>query len=114
MAVKIRLTRIGRKKKPMYRVVVQESRTQRDGTAIDYLGSYNPLVTPKFIQIDSEKAKAWIQKGAVPSDTVARLLMTLGIIEKKIDVTPVKKESLEEVGTVKKSKKSSSTTVAKK
>ena len=74
MAVKIRLTRMGDKKSPFYRVVVADSTSPRDGQYIDLLGTYNPLTNPAEIKIDSEKAQAWIKKGAQPTPTVKALL----------------------------------------
>lgn len=81
MAVKIRLTRLGDKKSPFYRVVVADSRSPRDGRFIDIVGTYNPLKNPAEIKIDSDKAKQWIANGAQPTDTVKGLLVQAGIIE---------------------------------
>ena len=83
MAVKIRLTRLGDKKSPFYRVVVSDSRVARDGKYIDLLGTYDPLKTPAEIKLDSDKAKAWLAKGAQPTDTAKSLLVQAGVIEKK-------------------------------
>ena len=83
MAVKIRLTRLGDKKSPFYRVVVSDSRVARDGKYIDLLGTYDPLKTPAEIKLDGEKAKAWLAKGAQPTDTAKSLLVQAGVIEKK-------------------------------
>lgn len=83
MAVKIRLTRLGDKKSPFYRVIVADSRSPRDGRFIDVIGTYNPLVDPAEIKIDAEKAKKWISSGAQPTDTARALLVKSGIIEKK-------------------------------
>ena len=74
MAVKIRLTRLGDKKAPFYRVVVADSRSPRDGRFIDNIGTYNPLTDPAEIKIDVEKAQKWIANGAQPTDTVKKLL----------------------------------------
>lgn len=74
MAVKIRLKRIGAKKRPFYRVVVADSRFPRDGRFIEEIGTYNPLTQPSEIKIDTEKAQDWIKKGAQPTDTVKALL----------------------------------------
>ena len=74
MAVKIRLRRMGAKKAPFYRVVVADSRAPRDGRFIEEIGYYNPLTDPADIKIDAEKAQAWLQKGAQPTDTVRSLL----------------------------------------
>ena len=67
MAVKIRLTRLGDKKSPFYRVIVADSRSPRDGRFIDVIGTYNPLVDPAEIKIDADKAKKWISNGAQPT-----------------------------------------------
>jgi small subunit ribosomal protein S16 len=87
MAVRIRLTRVGAKKQPTYRVVVADARSARDSRAIETIGHYNPRTDPIELQIDADKASSWLAKGAQPSDTVARLLRTVGIIpaEKKQD-----------------------------
>jgi len=81
MAVKIRLKRIGDKKKPFYRVVVADSRFPRDGRFIEEIGTYNPLVNPAVVKIDAERAQKWIKDGAQPTDTVKSLLKKSGIIE---------------------------------
>lgn len=83
MAVKIRLTRLGDKKSPFYRVIVADSRSPRDGRFIDLIGTYNPLVDPAEIKIDADKAKKWLANGAQPTDTARALLVKSGIIEKK-------------------------------
>jgi len=80
MAVRIRLTRVGAKKQPSYRVVVADSRSARDSRSIETLGHYNPLKDPVEFQVDADKAKAWIAKGALPSDTVARLFRNAGVL----------------------------------
>ena len=74
MAVKIRLNRMGMKKKPFYRVVVADDRFPRDGRFIEELGYYNPMTNPAEIKIDGEKAKYWVGVGAQPTDTVRILL----------------------------------------
>lgn len=81
MAVKLRLTRIGAKKNPYYRVIVADSRYPRDGRFIDIIGTYNPMVSPAEITIDAEKAKTWIKNGAQPTDTVKALLKKSGAID---------------------------------
>ena len=83
MAVKMRLTRLGDKKNPFYRVVVADSRSPRDGKFIDIVGTYNPKLNPAVIKIDADKAKDWIAKGAQPTDTVRALLVETGLLEKK-------------------------------
>jgi len=80
MAVRIRLTRVGATKQPAYRVVVADSRSARDGRSIETIGHYNPRVDPIEVNIDAEKAAAWLAKGAQPSDTVARLFRRVGIL----------------------------------
>ncbi|MDD6042379.1 MAG: 30S ribosomal protein S16 [Eubacteriaceae bacterium] len=79
--VKIRLKRMGAHKKPFYRVVVADSRTQRDGKFIEEIGFYNPLTEPPTIKIDDEKAKRWLSNGAQPTDVVKGLFKKNGIIE---------------------------------
>lgn len=74
MAVKIRLRRMGAKKKPFYRIVVADSRFPRDGRFIEEIGYYNPLKEPSEIKIDMDKAEKWIANGAQPTDTVKELL----------------------------------------
>ena len=80
MAVRIRLTRVGATKQPTYRVVVADSRSARDSRAIETIGRYNPRTDPIELNIDADKAKAWLAKGAQPSDTVVRLLRNAGIL----------------------------------
>ena len=80
MAVRIRLTRVGMKKQPTYRVVVADSRSARDSRAIETIGHYNPRSEPIEVNIDADKAKAWLAKGAKPSDTVERLFKNAGIL----------------------------------
>ena len=80
MAVRIRLTRVGAKKQPSYRVVVADARSARDSRAIETLGHYNPRTEPIEFNVDAEKAKAWLAKGAQPSDTVVRLFKQAGIL----------------------------------
>jgi small subunit ribosomal protein S16 len=72
MAVRIRLTRVGATKQPAYRLVVADARKARDSRAIDTLGHYNPRTDPIELDVDADKAKAWLAKGAQPSDTVVR------------------------------------------
>jgi small subunit ribosomal protein S16 len=74
MAVKLRLTRIGSKKNPIYRVVAADSRSPRDGKFIEIVGRYNPQSEPSLIELDEEKVRGWLQKGAQPTESVARLL----------------------------------------
>lgn len=79
MAVHIRLRRTGTTRKPAYRVVVADSRAARDGRFIEVIGHYNPLSNPPLIKIETEKAAAWIKKGAQPSNTVKHLLTRAGV-----------------------------------
>ena len=79
MAVKLRLTRVGSKKNPIYRVVAADSRAPRDGRFIDIVGRYNPQPNPSVIELDEAKVKDWLAKGAQPTDAVARLLKAKGI-----------------------------------
>jgi small subunit ribosomal protein S16 len=74
MAVRMRLTRVGSKKNPIYRVVVADSRSPRDGKFIDIVGRYNPQTDPSTIDFDEDKVRDWLSKGAQPSGTVSRLL----------------------------------------
>lgn len=80
MATRIRLARAGRKKKPFYRIVVTDSRAPRDSGYKEVIGTYNPLTEPSTIEIDEEKAKEWLNKGARPSEAVERLLRIKGVI----------------------------------
>ena len=80
MAVKIRLTRLGKKKAPFYRVVVADSRFPRDGRFIEEIGYYDPTTEPSTIKIDAEKAATWVKNGAQPTDTVRALLKKSGVI----------------------------------
>ena len=82
MAVRIRLQRHGRKKRPFYRLVAADARAQRDGVFLERLGHYNPLTDPPDVFIDEEKALKWLRRGAQPSDTAKRLLSKSGILMK--------------------------------
>ncbi len=81
MAVKMRLTRMGAKKAPFYRVIVADSRSPRDGRFIEEIGYYNPLTEPAEIKIDADKAKKWLGNGAQPTETVKSLLKKSGIVD---------------------------------
>ena len=74
MAIKIRLTRMGSKKKPTYRIVAVNSETRRDGRPLEFLGFYNPMVDPAEFKVDTEKVQKWLDRGAEPSDTVRSLI----------------------------------------
>jgi small subunit ribosomal protein S16 len=80
VAVRIRLTRVGATKQPAYRVVVTDGRSARDGRSIETIGHYDPRSNPVQVQIDAERATAWLAKGAQPSETVARLFRQTGIL----------------------------------
>lgn len=79
MSVKIRLKRMGMKKQPSYRVVVADSRSPRDGRIIENIGWYNPRTEPSSVSINEEKALSWLRNGALPTETVERLLKSTGI-----------------------------------
>ena len=78
MAVRIRLTRKGRKKQPFYRIVVADSEAPRDGKFLDIVGTYDPMQDPAAIKIDNEKLDKWMQKGAKPTETVESLIRKYG------------------------------------
>jgi small subunit ribosomal protein S16 len=82
VAVRIRLRRLGARKRPFYRVVVADQRSPRDGRFIEAIGKYHPLEDPSLIEIDEEKALEWLRKGAQPSQPVENLLKKTGIWEK--------------------------------
>jgi small subunit ribosomal protein S16 len=79
MAVRMRLTRVGSKKNPIYRVVVADARSPRDGKFIEIVGRYNPQLEPSLIEFDEVKVKDWLSKGVQPSDAVSRLLKAKNI-----------------------------------
>lgn len=83
MSVKIRLRRIGAKKHPFYRLVVADTRSPRDGKFIEILGTYDPMTEPVKLNIDQEKVKIWLQKGARPSDTARDFLIDQGLLPKE-------------------------------
>ncbi|HEY3374019.1 MAG TPA: 30S ribosomal protein S16 [Candidatus Aquicultor sp.] len=80
MAVKIRLSRVGGKKNPHYRVIVADSRSPRDGRFIEIIGRYNPQTDPSTIEINNEKASEWLKKGAQPTDQVKNILKIAGVL----------------------------------
>ncbi len=94
MAVKIRLTRLGDKKSPFYRVVVADSRKARDGEYIENLGTFNPLKQPAEVKLNEERVKVWLQQGAQPTETARTLLVNAGICKpmKRAPKTDVKKK----------------------
>jgi small subunit ribosomal protein S16 len=92
MAVKLRLKRMGAKKRPFYRIVAADSRSPRDGRSIETVGTYNPISEPAEIKIDKEKALKWLQNGAEPTGTVRDLLKKEGILEAFHNQRMTKKE----------------------
>lgn len=82
MSVKIRLTRMGSKKKPYYRINVADSRAPRDGRFIETVGTYNPLTDPETVTLKEEKVMNWLNNGAQPSDTVRNILSRNGVMKK--------------------------------
>ena len=90
MAVKIRLSRLGAKKKPYYRLVVADARSPRDGRFIDVIGHYDPKLDPPVYTVDAERAKLWLGRGAEPTMAAARVLHKVGLIEQpwKEDAVP--------------------------
>jgi small subunit ribosomal protein S16 len=80
--LRIRLTRVGKKKKPAYRIVVADSRAPRDGAFLRIIGHYNPLTSPATLVVKEDEAVHWLQKGAQPSETAAKLLTRAGVMEK--------------------------------
>lgn len=82
MAVKIRLTRLGAKKKPFYRIIVADSHSPRNGRFIEIIGNYDPTKEPAVVNVDEEKAIDWMMKGAQPTDTVRSLLSKKGVMAK--------------------------------
>ncbi len=92
MAVKLRLRRMGAKKRPFYRIVAADTRSPRDGRFIEEIGYYNPVETPAVVKIDEEKALSWLHNGAIPTDTVRDLLSREGIMKKFHESKMTKKE----------------------
>ena len=82
MAVKLRLIRMGSKKKPFYRVVAADSRYPRDGKFVEVVGTYNPVALTDNVKVDEEKALKWLRNGAQPTDTVKDILSKAGVMKK--------------------------------
>lgn len=93
MAVKLRLRRMGAKKRPFYRIVAADSRAPRDGRFIEEIGYYNPIETPAVVKIDEEKAQKWLSTGAIPTDTVRDLFSKQGIMKKFHESKSTKKDN---------------------
>lgn len=89
MSVRIRLRRMGAKKRPFYRIVVADSRTARGGRFIDMIGHYDPTTEPPTMKVDAEKATLWLSRGAQPSDTVMSLLKKTGVVGAKVEAPAV-------------------------
>ncbi len=112
--VKIRLRRTGARHKPMYRIVVTESKSPREGAFIEVIGNYNPLTDPETVNIDEGKALAWLEKGAQPTETAFRLLTKVGVMSKFTAAHPTRKfKQAVQKTTQKMKKKSKSTTEVK-
>jgi small subunit ribosomal protein S16 len=84
VAVRIRLKRMGAKKRPFYRIVVADSRAPRDGRFIETLGTYNPLTNPAELNLKADRVRLWLSRGASPSDTVKHILARQGLLHAKI------------------------------
>ena len=105
MAVKLRLKRMGAKKRPFYRIVAADSRSPRDGRFIEIVGTYNPVVEPAEIKINEEVALKWLGQGAIATDTVRSLLSKAGVLEKFHNTKMVKKEKTNSKTSTKKATK---------
>ena len=116
MAVKIRLRRMGAKKRPFYRIVVADSRYPRDGRFIEEIGTYNPIVDPAEVKLDKEKAMNWLKNGATPTDTVRDILSKEGVMKEfhESKFTKSTKEKKEVKKEVKKEEKPVKKETAKK
>ena len=91
MAVKLRLKRMGAKKRPFYRIVAADSRSPRDGRFIEVVGTYNPITEPAEVKVNEELTLKWLQNGAIPTDTVRDLLRKQGVMEKFHNIRMTKK-----------------------
>ena len=96
MAVRMRLTRVGSKKNPIYRVVVADSRSPRDGKFIEIIGHYSPIRQPKELVVKGDRARYWIGVGAQPSDTVVRLLKQVSVLDEGGKVVPAEAAAVAE------------------
>lgn len=95
MAVKLRLKRMGSKKRPFYRIVAADARSPRDGRFIEEVGYYNPITQPAEVKVNEEKAMKWLANGAIPTDTVRDLLSKEGIMKKFHESKSVKSSKKE-------------------
>jgi small subunit ribosomal protein S16 len=91
MAVKIRLRRVGRKKAPMYRIVIADSRSPRDGKFIEIVGQYAPRQTEKALELKNDRVNHWLDSGAEPTDTVRSLLRRAGVLKARHEQRAAKK-----------------------
>ena len=98
MAVKMRLKRMGSKKKPFYRIVVADSRSPRDGRFIEQIGYYNPIEEPAVVKVDKELAIKWLNNGATPTDTVRSILSNEGVLKEFHEAKMASKKKTEKVG----------------
>ena len=112
MAVKMRLKRMGAKKRPFYRIVVADSRFPRDGRFIEEVGYYNPIENPAVVKVDKEIALKWLNNGAMPTDTVRDILSKEGIL-KEFHEAKMSKKTKSEKKEVKKETKTTKTTAKK-
>lgn len=92
--LRIRLRRVGKKKQPQYRLVVADSRAPRDGAFIETIGTYNPLTDPATIEVNEERAKEWLSKGALPSDRAVKILASKGLVPAPVFAPKPKKETV--------------------
>ena len=93
MAVKLRLMRMGAKKRPFYRIVATDSRSRRDGEYLELIGTYNPINSEKDVKINEEVALKWLNNGAIPSDTVRSLFKDAGIMKKLLNLKIKRKQN---------------------
>lgn len=114
MAVKLRLTRLGKTKQPTYRVVAIDSRTKRDGQYIELIGTYNPLTKPATVKLNEKVALKWLSEGAIPSDTVKNLFRDAGIMKKFAESKVKKTEKVEKKETKTEVKKETKKVAPKK
>lgn len=114
MAVKLRLTRLGKTKQPTYRVVAIDSRTKRDGQYIELIGTYNPLTKPATVKLNEKVALKWLSEGAIPSDTVKNLFRDAGIMKKFAESKVKKTEKVEKKETKTEVKKETKKATPKK
>ena len=114
MAVKLRLTRLGKTKQPTYRVVAIDSRTKRDGQYIELIGTYNPLTKPATVKLNEKVALKWLSEGAIPSDTVKNLFREAGIMKKFAESKVKKTEKVEKKETKTEVKKETKKAAPKK